>query len=116
MNHFILPHEDSRVPVRHLPRKEMMAGCPMGWRQACGNSVIFWEIFGVTLRRDNHLHIVTHCSGMVRGTQQGVQGIDLVSKFPRSQLSSICGMCSKKTSPVQGGPTSQITEECAAKV
>ncbi|KAF7656197.1 hypothetical protein LDENG_00045110, partial [Lucifuga dentata] len=41
--------------------------------------------------------------------QQRVQGVDLAPKFPRSQSNRASVGCAGKTSPIHGGPTSQLT-------
>ncbi|KAF7666841.1 hypothetical protein LDENG_00089500, partial [Lucifuga dentata] len=40
---------------------------------------------------------------------QRVQGVDLASKFPRSQSNRASEGCAGKISQIHGGPTSQLT-------
>ena len=48
-------------------------------------------------------------SGMVWGAQPRVWGVDLASKFSRSQSSRASVRCAGQTSPIHRGPTSQFT-------
>ena len=46
---------------------------------------------------------------MVSGAQQRVWVVDLASKFPISQSNRASAVCAGQTSPIQGGPTLQLT-------
>ena len=52
-------------------------------------------------------NVPCHKAGMVWGAQQ--QGVDLASKFPRSQSNRASVGCAGQTSPIHGAPTSQLT-------
>ena len=54
------------------------------------------------------LKVSSNCSGMVRGTQRRDQGVDLASKFHRSQSNPAFVRWSGQTHPIHGGSTSQF--------